>query len=46
MLWRIAGEFDEGELISLEFAEVIYLTDWIEYYAEFAEMQEPLAGIG
>jgi hypothetical protein len=44
--WQIIGNFDEDSLIALDFAEVICLTCWTEYYAEFADCPEPLAGIG
>jgi hypothetical protein len=42
-IWRVDGRFsDEMVLMELQFTESL----WIEYYAEFADCPEPLAGIG
>lgn len=45
-LWQVTSNFDEGDLVSIEFMQVICLTCWIEYYAPYAEMPDILAGIG
>lgn len=45
--WRVLGSFDaEGDLLEIQFTELVMLPFWIEYYAEFADCPEPLAGIG
>jgi len=45
LIWRIAGGFDDEQLVSLDFCEVLSLHCWIEQAAEEARMFEPLAGI-
>ena len=44
-LWQVVGQFDEGDLLALEFIELLKITEWIEFYARSAMCPEPLAGI-
>jgi len=45
-LWQVVGQFDDGDLLEVHFAEIIILTEWIEFYAQCAQCPEPLGGIG
>ena len=45
MIWRVAGSFDEGQLVSVDFCEVLSLSCWIEQAAEDVRMPDVLAGI-
>jgi len=45
MAWHYTAGLDR-EHGSLDFCDVICMSHWIEYYAEWVEMYEPLAGIG